>query len=49
MFAIELSMEKWIKKSLAAAFSVIPAINAFGFSTDPSLGFWIKVVNFRFL
>ena len=32
MFALELSMKKWIKKIWIAGFSVIPAINAFGFS-----------------
>ena len=32
MFALELSMKRWIKKIWAAGFSVIPAIIAFGFS-----------------
>ena len=37
MFALELSMKKWIKKNWVAGFSVIPAIIAFGFSNwwDP--------------
>ena len=34
MFALELSMKKWIKTNWVAGFSVIPAIIAFGFSSD---------------
>ena len=34
MFALELSMKKWIKKIWIAGFSVITAIIAFGFSLD---------------
>ena len=34
MFAIEFSLEKRIKKFLADGFSVIPEINAFGFSSS---------------
>ena len=35
MFALELSMKKWIKKNWAAGFSVIPTIIAFVFKVRP--------------
>jgi hypothetical protein len=40
MFALELSMKKWIKKNWVAGFSVIPAIIAFGFSLYPGNTGW---------
>ena len=39
MFALELSMEKWLKKFWAAGFSVIPEIIAFGFSNQEMVNF----------